>query len=363
MFFLLALFTGPMIAILMLLPSLNSCVNPWIYIYFNPNLVSSFVSLFTRRTSSNSNLHSIGGGGGVTGGIGGKNSNSGGTTTAGNAGKSGRLIGTNNLQGHQRLTKMLTSDSAECSNSMDSRSMQGNNSRLDLLTAAKETQQFGKGGVHGRSVLSSFRPGTHQQMKSCCTGTDMSVDCDTKSTTMTTVTMSTTTNNGCSKLESVSASSTAFNDAAGNNDQHQPSLAAHSNTVSLNHQPNHLHVNSNMSSMSNLNEESGAETETMATYESTVTLNTNSTVTTAGRGCSLLCQQPTYPTHPQGRLLKSKSVVASVHSVKVRKPRRRISIQLDKMWSKIAAPNKRSSLTNSSQIDLYQSRHSEQFTV
>lgn len=61
-------FSGPMIAILMLLPSLNSCVNPWIYIYFNPNLVSSFCSLFTRRTSSNSNLHSIGGGAGGAGG-------------------------------------------------------------------------------------------------------------------------------------------------------------------------------------------------------------------------------------------------------------------------------------------------------
>lgn len=348
-----------MIAILMLLPSLNSCVNPWIYIYFNPNLVSSFVSLFTRRTSSNSNLHSIGGGGGAV--AGGKNSNSG-TTTAGITGKGGRVAGANTLQGHQRLTKMLTNDSAECSNSVDSRSMQGNNSRLDLLTAAKETQQFGKGGGgHTRSASNTFRPGSHQQIKSCGTGTEISLDCDTKKTTMTTVTTSTfTTNNTCNKLEPVSVSSTAFNDASGSNNQHEHSLSAYNNAVNHSHhlnQTNHLHVSSNMSSMSNLNEESGAET--VATYESTVTLNTNSTVTTAGRGCNLLCQKP----HPQGRLLKSKSVVASVHQVKVRKPRRRISIQLDKMWSKISAPNKRSSPANSSQIDLYQSKHSEQFIV
>lgn len=42
---------GPVIAILMLLPSLNSCVNPWIYIYFNPNLITLFCQFFRRKSS------------------------------------------------------------------------------------------------------------------------------------------------------------------------------------------------------------------------------------------------------------------------------------------------------------------------
>lgn len=35
----------------MLLPSLNSCVNPWIYIYFNPNLITLFCQFFRRKSS------------------------------------------------------------------------------------------------------------------------------------------------------------------------------------------------------------------------------------------------------------------------------------------------------------------------
>lgn len=38
------------------MPSLNSCVNPWIYMFFNPNLVTSFFSMFKRK-SSKSNLN------------------------------------------------------------------------------------------------------------------------------------------------------------------------------------------------------------------------------------------------------------------------------------------------------------------
>ncbi|XP_054159922.1 oxytocin receptor-like [Oppia nitens] len=46
--------TGPMIAILMLLPSLNSCVNPWIYLYFNQNLVSALTHCLSAKSMSDS---------------------------------------------------------------------------------------------------------------------------------------------------------------------------------------------------------------------------------------------------------------------------------------------------------------------
>lgn len=308
-FFYFSFHTGPMIAILMLLPSLNSAVNPWIYLYFNPNLVSSFCSLFTRKSSSNSNLQSVGG----------KNS---GATIGTNCSKGGRTVGTT-ICGHRTLTKMLTNDSGECSNSADSRSMR-DNSRLDLISAAKETQ--GAHGRHARSVSSNFRPVPHiQQMKSCGTPTDISVVASVEDTnsTVTTVTQS------INKL--------------------QPTPVG-------NHLDGHHHLPSNLSSMSNLNE----ETDTVATYESTVTLSTNSTVTTAGGS---LCHQ---------RHSKSKSamVASGAHSGKVHKPRRRISIQLDKMWNKLATSNRRSSPTSSSpQVGLYHNStqpcltNSEQFTV
>ncbi len=414
-------FSGPMIAILMLLPSLNSCVNPWIYIYFNPNLVSSFCSLFTRRTSSNSNLHSIGGGAGGAGGghggagggagtgaAGGKNSNGSGTTAGGKGGKEGggngggghgrASSGAATIHGHRTLTKMLTNDSGECSNSVDSRSMRDNNSRLDLLSAARETQQFGSSGGggggsggHARSASASFRPGSHQQqqphqqMKSCGTGTNISVECDNNSnvTTSTTITNNNNCNNTANKLQPVTSASSAVNQANANNPQQKEqqhssppygSTANHTHTPHPNNHPHHHsahHYSSNMSSMSNLNEESA--TDTVATFESTVTLSTNSTVTTAGGGGGGTLLRHHHTAHPQGRPLscksKSNGVVGHSGSTSVkgggaRKPRRRISIQLDKMWSKFSAPNKRASLTNSSQIGLYHSKHSaEQFIV
>jgi hypothetical protein len=43
---------GPIIAVLMLLPSLNSCVNPWIYLYFNQNLVSALREFCCRKSIS-----------------------------------------------------------------------------------------------------------------------------------------------------------------------------------------------------------------------------------------------------------------------------------------------------------------------
>ena len=61
----------------MLLPSLNSCVNPWIYIYFNPNLITLFCQFFKRKSSSDEPLSksgallnntACGAGGGVGGG-------------------------------------------------------------------------------------------------------------------------------------------------------------------------------------------------------------------------------------------------------------------------------------------------------
>ncbi|KAH9426435.1 hypothetical protein DERP_011004, partial [Dermatophagoides pteronyssinus] len=54
------IYSGPIIAILMLLPSLNSCVNPWIYIYFNPNLITLFCQFFKRKSSSDEPLSKSG---------------------------------------------------------------------------------------------------------------------------------------------------------------------------------------------------------------------------------------------------------------------------------------------------------------
>lgn len=42
--------TGPLITITMLLPNLNSCVNPWIYLAFNRNLWHTLLHLLLRIT-------------------------------------------------------------------------------------------------------------------------------------------------------------------------------------------------------------------------------------------------------------------------------------------------------------------------
>lgn len=91
----------------MLLPSLNSCVNPWIYIYFNPNLVTLFCQFFKRRPSPNS----------------------------GNSYRK-NYPGGRKFCSHRGLHKKLTNDSADYTNSMDSRSIR-DVSRLDL-TAEKQ---------------------------------------------------------------------------------------------------------------------------------------------------------------------------------------------------------------------------------
>uniref|UniRef100_T1KNR7 G-protein coupled receptors family 1 profile domain-containing protein n=1 Tax=Tetranychus urticae TaxID=32264 RepID=T1KNR7_TETUR len=46
----------PLITIAMLLPSLNSCVNPWIYLFFNRNLLSTLDKLFCY-CSTNTNIN------------------------------------------------------------------------------------------------------------------------------------------------------------------------------------------------------------------------------------------------------------------------------------------------------------------
>ncbi|XP_025017409.1 vasopressin V2 receptor-like [Tetranychus urticae] len=51
-----SLWRGPLITIAMLLPSLNSCVNPWIYLFFNRNLLSTLDKLFCY-CSTNTNIN------------------------------------------------------------------------------------------------------------------------------------------------------------------------------------------------------------------------------------------------------------------------------------------------------------------
>ncbi|KAL1421031.1 hypothetical protein MTO96_004388 [Rhipicephalus appendiculatus] len=46
------------VTILMLLNSLNSCVNPWIYLFFNRNLLQALRSRICRRCSSHKGTES-----------------------------------------------------------------------------------------------------------------------------------------------------------------------------------------------------------------------------------------------------------------------------------------------------------------
>lgn len=72
----------------MLLASLNSCVNPWIYIYFNPNLITLFCQFFHRKSNANNTKRTF-------------------TSKA--------------ICGHKKLHKKLTDDSQDYSNSVDVR--------------------------------------------------------------------------------------------------------------------------------------------------------------------------------------------------------------------------------------------------
>lgn len=52
-------YIGPMVAIVMLLPSLNSCVNPWIYLTFNTKLYGAWKAMFLcRQSAENDNRYS-----------------------------------------------------------------------------------------------------------------------------------------------------------------------------------------------------------------------------------------------------------------------------------------------------------------